>query len=87
MSAGEFSVAQYFKTGDYDYEIRFVDMKTAVNVFAFLCTNVAAQVGLTQRVIITDGDDFVNAEWQFGQGVTFPPELKNIDLTKRKKHA
>ena len=29
------------------------------------------QIGTTQRVIITDGDDCTNFEWQFGKGITF----------------
>lgn len=84
---GEFSVCQFFKDGTSDFEVRFVDHELAVNTFARLCTNVAARVGITRRVIITDGGSFVNMEWQFGQGVTFPPELKNIDLTRRKTNA
>lgn len=84
MSSGEFSVCQYFSDDLRDYEVRYVDMETATNTFARLCTNVAAQTGFTKRVILTDGGDCVNMEWKFGEGVTYPPELRNIDLSRRK---
>ena len=32
-------------------------------------TNVRANTGLTQRVIITDSDDYIIAEWKHGEGV------------------
>ncbi len=32
-----------------------------------------AQIGIIRRVIITDGGDYTNFEWKFGEGVTYPP--------------
>jgi hypothetical protein len=69
--AGEFSVCQFFKDESYEYVRRNVDPKTAVEVAHHYCTSVGAQIGTTQRVIITDSGDCVNFEWQFGKGITF----------------
>ena len=85
MSEGEFSVYQFFFESTSDYEVRFVDHELAVETFARLCNNVAAKTGITRRVIITDGGDHCCMEWKYGEGITFPPELKNIDLSRRKK--
>jgi len=80
-----FSVYQYFRDGSYEQVAELVDMEIAVDKFAHFATSVGAKVGAVVRVIITDGGDCVNAEWKFGEGITYPPELKNIDLTRRKK--
>lgn len=80
----EFSVYQFFKDDIQDCEVRFVDMERAVNAFARLTQNVAARIGITKRVIITDGGDHTIMEWKYGEGVTYPPELVNIDLSRRK---
>ena len=71
MSNNEFSVCQFFDDGSYEYVRRFVDAKEAVETAHHYCNSVAAKVGITKRVIITDGGDCVNFEWQFGKGVTF----------------
>jgi hypothetical protein len=82
---GEFSVYQYCGEEQIQIdEVRWVDHEVACETFARLCTNVAAQTGFTKRVIITDGGDCVNMEWKFDEGVTYPPELKNLDLSRRK---
>jgi hypothetical protein len=73
MSAGEFSVAQFFQDGTYEYVRRYVDAEEAVTAAKHYTTSVGAQLGTTVRVIITDGGDFTNFEWQFGKGVTYPP--------------
>ena len=72
---GEFSVCQFFKGGEYDYECRNVDMETACRKFIFLTNNVSAKTGMTERVIITDRGDMTNMEWVHGKGITYPPEL------------
>jgi hypothetical protein len=51
-----------------------VDLATASKWFRHHMTNVSAKVGWTQRVIITDSDDAIIAEWKFGQGITWPKE-------------
>jgi hypothetical protein len=72
---GEFNVIQYL-TGDVqEYVRRGVDAKTAVEAARHYTANVAARLGITQRVIITDGGDATVFEWKQGEGVTFPETL------------
>jgi hypothetical protein len=71
---GEFSVCQFFQDGSYEYVRRFVDASEAMKAFDFYTSNVASQIGITIRVIITDGGDCVNREWTYGKGITFPKE-------------
>ncbi len=72
---GEFSVCQFFTSGEYEYFERFVSSERAVEAARHCCTSVGAKIGSTSRVIITDGGDAVNFEWQQGKGIVFPPEL------------
>jgi len=72
VSYGEFSVCQFFESGDYEYYKRFVDAETAVKAAHFLTHNVAARIGTTNRIIITDGGDCISFEWIYGKGVVFP---------------
>ena len=69
---GEFSVCQFFQDGTYDYERRFVSAEDAVRIWRHLTSSVGAQLGTTQRVIITDGGDCINMEWEYGKGQTYP---------------
>lgn len=71
---GEFSVCQFFPDGTYDYELRGVDGKTAIECAARLASSVGARIGTTKRIIITDADDCTAFEWKHGEGITFPPE-------------
>lgn len=71
---GEFSVCQFFPDESYEYVRRFVSAKEAVEAFGHYITSVGAKLGTTVRVIITDGGDCINMEWQFGKGITFPPK-------------
>jgi hypothetical protein len=68
---GEYSVCQFFDDGTYEYVRRWVPALEAAKAFRHYTTSVAAQLGVTQRVIITDGGDCINFEWQFGQGITY----------------
>jgi hypothetical protein len=52
---------------------RFVGAEEAVMAAKHYTTSVGARLGLTQRVIITDGGDFTCFEWKYGEGVTHPP--------------
>lgn len=74
MSQGEFSVCQFFPDGSYEYVRRFVDAEEAMKTAALYSTNVSAKMGMTKRVIITDGGDCTNWEWKFGEGVVYPPK-------------
>jgi hypothetical protein len=69
----EFSVCQFFRNG-YEYVCRFVSAEEAVRTFKQYTHNVSAQTGLTRRVIITDGGDCINLEWQFKKGIVFPTQ-------------
>ncbi len=77
--SGEFSVCQFFEDGSYEYYKRFVGDEEAVKAAHFLSHNVAARLGTTKRVIITDGGDHCVFEWKHGEGVTWPtPEQRGI---------
>lgn len=73
---GDFSVYQFFPDGSYECVRRWVPGEEAAKAAMTYTTNVAARAGITRRVIITDGDDFTNFEWKFGEGITYPPDLK-----------
>ena len=69
----EFSVCQFFEDGTYEYVRRMVGAQEAVEASKHYTTSVGARLGLTRRVIITDGGDCINFEWKFGEGITYPP--------------
>lgn len=71
-SSGEFNVCQFFEDGTYEYVRQNVSAEDAVNATHHYCHSVGAQMGVTRRVIITDGGDCTNFEWKFGKGITFP---------------
>jgi hypothetical protein len=73
MSAGEFSVYQFFEDGSHEQVRRGVAAEEAVEAAHHYCSSVGAKLGTTRRVIITDGGDFTNFEWKYGEGVTYPP--------------
>ncbi len=73
MSVAEFSVCQFFDDGYHEYVRRYVSVEEAFAAFRHYTTSVAAQAGMTTRVIITDGGDNCCFEWQCGKGVTYPP--------------
>lgn len=77
---GEFSVCQFFPDDTYEYVRRYVDGGEAVAAFRHYTTSVGAKLGTTKRVILTDGGDCINLEWKFGEGITFPEELKGKDF-------
>ena len=71
----EFSVWQFFSNGEYERVREYVSVQEAVRAVRHYTDNVAAKLGITNRVIITDGGDDICFEWKHGEGVTFPPEL------------
>lgn len=77
IMANEFSVVQFFENDDYEYVRKFVSAIEAVEAFKHYTTSVGARLGTTKRVIITDGGDFINMEWKYGEGIIFPPEGAN----------
>lgn len=70
----EYSVYQFFLDGSYEMLCHFVLAEPAARIFAGATTSLGAQLGTTQRVIITDGGDCIVFEWVYGKGITFPPE-------------
>lgn len=74
MSEREFSVYQFFADGSSERVREFVPAEEAVKAAHHYTTNVASKIGITERVIITDGDDYCVFEWKKGLGVTYPPE-------------
>lgn len=70
-STGEFSVYQFFEDGSQEKVREFVSAEEAVRAAAHYSTSVAAVLGFTRRVIITDGVDCVVFEWRHGEGVVF----------------
>jgi hypothetical protein len=76
MSTGEFSVCQFFADGSYEYVRRYVNAEEAKEAAITYCSNVAMKVGITNRVIITDGGDMICFEYKRGEGIVFPSEEK-----------
>ena len=74
MAEERFNVVQFFVDGSYEYVRRGVHAEEAVNAAKHYSTSVGARLGTTKRVIITDSGDEINFEWEFGKGVTFPPQ-------------
>jgi hypothetical protein len=72
VSECEFSVCQFFCDGSYEYVRRWVTAEEAVKAAKHYTESAGARLGTTVRVIITDGGDFTNFEWKYGQGVTYP---------------
>ena len=68
----EYSVCQFFEDGTSEYVRRFVGAEEAVRAARHYTDNVAVKLGLTKRVIITDGGDYCVFEWKLGEGVTWP---------------
>jgi hypothetical protein len=71
MTDDQFSVWQFLSDGTQERVRDHVDAKEAVEAAAHYTDNVAAKLGLVERVIITDGDDFCCFDWRKGQGVVF----------------
>jgi hypothetical protein len=71
-----FDVWQFFHDGSQEKVREGVSAEEAVKAARHYTDNVAAQLGIVERVIITgDGDDCV-FEWKRGEGVTFPEECR-----------
>lgn len=77
MSDNQFSVYQFFEDGSYERVREFVSATEAMEAARHYTSNVATRIGITKRVIITDGDDCTCFEWINGKGVVFPPRTEN----------
>lgn len=76
----EFSVAQFFVDGSYEYVRRWVSAEEAVKAAKIYTENVAAHLGIVRKVVITDGGDHTNFQWEYGKGVTYPPRDPSTGL-------
>lgn len=66
-----FSVVQFLEDGTHETVRSHVTAEDAVKAADHYCHSVAARMGITRRVIITDSGDCIAFEWQHGKGVTF----------------
>lgn len=77
FDTGEFSVFQWLGD-DLQEKVRsMVTAEEAVKAANHYCNNVAARMGLTTKVMITDGSDSCVFEWRKGEGIVFPPQTEN----------
>jgi hypothetical protein len=68
----EFSVWWWDREGNQHCEMRGATAENAVRSAHRLSEGPASKaLGIVDRVIITDGEDFTNFEWIKGRGVTF----------------
>lgn len=74
--SGEFSVCQFFVNGEHEYVRRSVGAEEAVKAAHHYTHNVATKLGIVDRVIIVDDEDYCCFEWRRGEGVTYPPECR-----------
>ena len=72
-AAVRYCVVQYFVDGNFEYVRRNVYAQAASEAAAHYATSVGAQIGTTQRVIVTDSDDRLCWDWRYGRGVVYPP--------------
>lgn len=72
MSENLFSVYQFLIDG-YQERVRYlVPAMEAADAALHYTTNVAAKMGVTERVIITDTLDCIVFEWLKGKGIVYP---------------
>jgi hypothetical protein len=76
QTKGEFSVCIWYDTGQYEYVRRWVSAEEAVTAAKHHTTSVGARLGVVTKVIVTDGLDLTNFEWDYKKGIVFPtPEM------------
>jgi hypothetical protein len=80
---GEFSVCQFFKSSAYEYVRRFVGPEEAVKAAHLYTHNVGAKLGMVERVIITDGDDYCCFEARRGRDL--PTRSARAAMTEREQ--
>jgi hypothetical protein len=70
----QFAVLMFFEDGNRRYVRRFISAQDASRTFEHCIHSVESRSGIPMRVVITDRYDCILREWQFGKGITFPPE-------------
>lgn len=82
MANAQFSVTQFFSENCYETVRERVSPEEAMAAVSHYINNPAAKIGITRRVIVTDGGDCICFEWKFGEGIVFPPkENDNAEAT------
>lgn len=71
LNTERFSVYQWFTDGTYERVRHLVPLDEAVKAARHYTSSVAAQMGITIRVIITDAGDCICFEWKIEEGVVF----------------
>ncbi len=71
--ANEFSTYEFYEGGSYTALCKYVSAKQSVDEAQKVIVGPDAKSGKVKRVIITDGGDCTNFEWEYGKGITFPP--------------
>jgi hypothetical protein len=67
----EFSVYQFFVDGTNERVRSFVIAEEAVMAFEHYTTSIAVQLGIVEKVMITDGGDHCVYLWEKGRGITW----------------
>jgi hypothetical protein len=75
----EFSVVVWYPNDAYEYVVRFVGAREAVEIAKRLTDSVGAATGLITKVMITDGDDNTNFLWEHGKGLIYPSREETKD--------
>ena len=79
----QFSVYQFLANGFSEPVQRWVSAQQSVKVLQKCICSLGAKRGTTVRVIITDGDDNVCAEWQFGKSRTKGKKIAPVGASLR----
>lgn len=70
----QFSVVLFYADDTHQYVRRWIDARTAVETAKAYTQGPAALAGIVRRIIITDGGDDTCFAWEWGKGVTYPPD-------------
>jgi len=71
MGGEQFAVVMFFAKGERRYVRRFASAQEACRTFEHCIHSVAARFRIPIRVVITDRNDCIVREWQFGKGSLF----------------
>lgn len=82
MSNEHFSVWQFFIGGEYIRVAEGVSAGAAIKAASHCANSVGAEVGLIERIVITDSGDATVFEWKHGEGITWPPRKDSAVVEK-----
>ena len=69
---GPYSVIQVFEQAWWEKVGDHLSPEDAVNLAERFTKSVAARMGITREVLITDEDDECVFLWRYGEGIVFP---------------